>query len=441
MTSGLPPRSSHAQLPRLALIALCVACLIPVIWPGDIPFINDEPQLIANAVSANRDGQLASFGLLGTYGFIYGPAPTWVYQALVAVSRDLVVVAVLHALLLSVATAAALWWLSRSLRLWVWFAPLPLLSPYFWFYARVLWDNPFLIPLGALAMAGYAAHLESGSSAGLRVSIAALLMIPLVHLMGIALVVPLAAHMLLVRGRALWAHKFSIGAIVAASLLLARSYWIYLVTPHPRRQAADRRSPDGCFRWPGRACSVRRTGLFLRPGPGSGRDSPGAAAVSSAGVCGGMGRDRGRRVLRRAGCSVAQWTRARTWPASRSARSRVRRSSTASAASIITRTTRTRPGSRSCCWRGWRSTSPRVEGAPAGRRPPVPGCSPPRCSPQSARCCSGSIAAAGPGRSTDRRSPISSGSPGRWRGTRPASDVQFQVNLYERFRTRFRNPE
>ena len=92
-----------------------LACLIPLVWPGDIPFINDEPQLIANAVNANRDGRLASLGLLGTYGFIYGPAPTWVYQALVAVSRDLVVVAVLHALLLSAATAGALWWLSRSL--------------------------------------------------------------------------------------------------------------------------------------------------------------------------------------------------------------------------------------------------------------------------------------------------------------------------------------
>jgi hypothetical protein len=221
------------------VIVLAVACLIPLIWPGDVSFINDEPQLIAKAISANRDGQLASFGLLGTYSFVYGPAPTWVYQALVAISHDLVVVVVLHALLLSVATAAAMWWLARSLRLWLWFAPVPLLSPYFWFYARVLWDNPFLIPLGALAVAGYAAHLESGSAAGLRASVAALVMIPLVHLMGIALVVPLAAHMLLVRWRALWAHKFSVGAIAAATLVLARPYWTYLAAPHPSPAAGS----------------------------------------------------------------------------------------------------------------------------------------------------------------------------------------------------------
>ena len=188
----------------IALAALIFAGLVPLVWPGDVPFINDEPLLIARAVSANHDGRLASRGLLGTYGFVYGPAPTWVYQGLMAITQDLVVVSALHILLISVVTAGALWWLSRSLGLWVWFAPLPLLSPYYWFYARVLWDNPFLFPLGGLALAGYAAYLNSGSPAGLRVSCAAMLTVPLVHLMGVSLIAPLAAHMLIVRWRAVW---------------------------------------------------------------------------------------------------------------------------------------------------------------------------------------------------------------------------------------------
>ena len=112
----------------LALGALVVAGLIPVIWPGDAPFINDEPQLIASAVAASHRGRLAPLGLLGTYGFRYGPAPTWVYQGLLALTHDLVGVATLHVLLMSAVTAAALWWLGRSLRLWMWFAPVPLLS-------------------------------------------------------------------------------------------------------------------------------------------------------------------------------------------------------------------------------------------------------------------------------------------------------------------------
>jgi hypothetical protein len=282
MTRVDAPQSRPPRRTQIALITLCAACLIPLIWPGDIPFINDEPQLIASAVNANHAGQLASIGLLGTYGFAYGPAPTWVYQALVAVNRDLVIVAVLHTLLVSTVTAGALWWLSRSLRLWAWFAPLPLLSPYFWFYARVLWDNPFLIPLGALAIAGYAAHLEWGSSAGLRVSIAAMLTIPLVHLMGIALVLPLGTHMLLVRGRALWAHKLSVGAIVTAALVLARSYWMYLVTPHPPSPGGAS-SVAGWF-FPlagGRLLSATGLEYFYGPGPVQGAIFRTAAAVSS----------------------------------------------------------------------------------------------------------------------------------------------------------------
>jgi hypothetical protein len=229
---AVAPHASNRTI-WIALAALVLAGLIPLVWPGDVPFINDEPQLIAKAVSANRSGRLAPMGLLGTYGFVYGPAPTWVYQALLAVSNDLVVVAALHIVLMSAVTAGALWWLARSLRLWVWFAPIPLLSPYYWFYARALWDNPFLLPLGALAMAGYAAHLESGSRRGLRVSVAAMLAIPLVHLMGVSLIVPLALHMLVVRHRTLWNERYSLAGIAAVALALAWPYWRYLAGPRP----------------------------------------------------------------------------------------------------------------------------------------------------------------------------------------------------------------
>ena len=196
--------SSPAQGTRLrpitlagwtALGTVAAAALVPLLWIGDVAFTNDGPQLIAAAVQANARGRLADLGLMGTFGTASGPFPTWVYQVLISVSHDLVVVASLHTMLIVSATAFSLWWLSRSLGLWVWFAPVPLLSPYFWFDARVLGDNPFLIPLGALSIAGYAAHLHSGSKAGLRVSLAAMAAVPLVHLSGLALVVPLAVHM------------------------------------------------------------------------------------------------------------------------------------------------------------------------------------------------------------------------------------------------------
>ena len=132
--------------------SLAVVCLVPLVWIGDVSFINDEPLLIAAALKANREGVLAPLGLLGTFGFTYGPVPTWLYQLLLITTHDILRVAVLHAVVVAAATAFALWSLSRSLSLWPWFVPVPLLSPYFWFYTRVLWDNPLLIPLGALAI-------------------------------------------------------------------------------------------------------------------------------------------------------------------------------------------------------------------------------------------------------------------------------------------------
>jgi hypothetical protein len=225
---GVPMRSASTAVNWSALMALAIAVALPLVWPGDVPFINDEPMLIVHAADANAAGHLAQMGLMGTFGFIYGPLPTWLYQALLLVRSDLLDVAWMHALVMAGVTGAALWWLSRSLGLWAWFAPLPLLSPYFWFYARALWDNPLMIPLGALTVAGYAAYLASRSSFGLRLSIAAAAAIPLVHLMGVALVVPLAAHMVLVRGRGLLAHWRSIVAIVVGWLVLAWPYASYL---------------------------------------------------------------------------------------------------------------------------------------------------------------------------------------------------------------------
>jgi hypothetical protein len=272
----------HDQRMWMAVVALVVAGLIPLVWPGDVPFINDEPQLIASAVRANREGRLAPVGLLGTYGFSYGPAPTWVYQALTPVTRDLVGIAALHILLMSAATAGGIWWLGRSLRLWIWFAPLPLLSPYYWFYARVLWDNPFLLPLGALALAGYAAFLASGSPTGLRVSVAAMLSVPMVHLMGISLVAPLAAHMMIFRRRALWAHRYSLGAIAVAALWLAWPYWTSLAGPRPATPVAGQSIAGWLMPLSGgRLLSARELDYFYGPGPVGGRLFGIAAAISS----------------------------------------------------------------------------------------------------------------------------------------------------------------
>ena len=100
--------------------------------------------------------------------------------------------------------------------------------------------------------------------------------------MGIALVVPLAAHMLFVRGRALWAHKLSLGAIAAAALVLARPYWIYLATPHPPSPGAGSVVDGWLFPLSGgRLLSARGLEYFYGPGPVDGAVFSTAAVVSS----------------------------------------------------------------------------------------------------------------------------------------------------------------
>jgi hypothetical protein len=291
-----------------ALAALVATCTIPLIWPGDVPFINDEPLLVINAVRANHAGHLAEQGLLGTFGFTYGPLPTWVYQALTAISHDLVVLATLHGAVMVFATAGAMWWISRSLRLWPWFACVPLLSPYFWFYSRVLWDNPFLIPLGALAIAGYAAYLAWESPRGLRLSVAAMIGILLVHLMGLALVVPLALHMLAIRSRALWRHRISIALIVSAGVAMAWPYWRLLAVHHAPGETGL--SLDGLvFPFFGaRLLSAQQLDYFFGARPVRGTTLTAATAMSSLAyilVWGGIAIS-GRRII--AASRTGDWT-------------------------------------------------------------------------------------------------------------------------------------
>jgi hypothetical protein len=242
--------------------------------------------LIINAVHANTARHLAEAGLPGTFGFTYGPLPTWIYQALTAITHDLVTLTVLHAVLIMTATAVALLWLSRSLRLWPWFVIVPLLSPYLWFYARLLWDNPFLIPIGAFAIAGYAAHLTSDSVWGLRIAIAAMIGVALIHLMSVALIVPLSLHMLAVRRGRLWTYRWSVAIVVLAGIIFAFPYWRLLALHGGpvRVSGASDLSLDGLMLplLDARLLSAHQLDYFFGPGPVAGSPFAIAGAVSGA---------------------------------------------------------------------------------------------------------------------------------------------------------------
>src|SRR5688572_19572819 len=142
----------------LAAVVTMAAALVPaVLWAGDISWMNDEPRLLAKAYHANARFRPETEGLSGNFGIPYGPLPTHIYQLLLLITHDPVTLATIRAALCAGVTAIALLWLARSLRLNPWFAAAIVLAPYVWMYNRILWDASFAIPIGALALAAYAA--------------------------------------------------------------------------------------------------------------------------------------------------------------------------------------------------------------------------------------------------------------------------------------------
>jgi hypothetical protein len=166
-------------------------------------------------------------------GLAYGPLPIWLYQAYLLFSHDVVALVAVRAVLVTTVTAVALLWLSRELSLWPWFAVALLLSPHLWFYARVIWDNTFNIPMSALAMAAFARLLRRPSrpvAAIFSFSLGAML---LTHLMSIPLVIALVGVLGALRSREMWAQRAAIAVGLLPLIAAGMPYWIYLARARP----------------------------------------------------------------------------------------------------------------------------------------------------------------------------------------------------------------
>ncbi len=187
----------------LLAIGLALATLPVLLFPGDAPFVNDEPLLILDALHKNARHLPALHGLTGNRGVFYGPVPTWIYQLVLAFTHDPVTLVLVHGAILGLGVGLALWLLARDTRLWAPFAVVIPLSPVIWYQERLLWDNTFNLPLCALAVAAYVRFLAGRARAALAVAVALALVALFVHPMALAVAVPLALHMLLFERRAL----------------------------------------------------------------------------------------------------------------------------------------------------------------------------------------------------------------------------------------------
>lgn len=240
MTSNLQSLAARAgggrsrSAPRITwLVAVAVACATVAWAPGDAPFINDEPALLDIALQHNAAGGLASFSLHGSRGARYGPVAVWLYQGMLLVTHDILAIVVLRALTFMVVLAVALSWLARSAglpRSWV---PVLLVSPYLWFYARHLWDNSFCIPFSALTFAAYASFLARPRRLTLTLAIFIATACVIIHLMSLALVLPLFVHLVATQRAYLW--KTRAVPLVPALVLVAVTgeSWLALLEVSP----------------------------------------------------------------------------------------------------------------------------------------------------------------------------------------------------------------
>lgn len=214
------------------LILLVVLGLPRLLLPGDVPFIADEPLIVERALDALEEGRLASVGLEGTRGASYGPAPTWIYQAALAVTSDLRLVVVAKVLLTTALTGLALLLLARHVSgLVPSLGAFAFLSPYLWFYSRDLWDNSFAVPFSAMLLAAYAAYCDTDRLRFLAGTGLLATLCLTTHLMTAPLVAAVLVHFVVShRGRLVGSRRFLLwaSAIGTGSLVLALPYLLRL---------------------------------------------------------------------------------------------------------------------------------------------------------------------------------------------------------------------
>jgi hypothetical protein len=204
-------------------------------YPGDTGFLSDELTLMQMALDANGLHHLASHGLLGTYGIHYGPAPVWFYQAILLCSHHLPTVALIHTAVFFAMTASGLIWLAAALGWWRWFVPIIFAGPYFWFYARLPWDNPLAMPIGILTVAAYASFVSRPAFWKLVAAITGIWLLAGVHLMTMPLVLALILCLLGAQWRVMLRWKWRLGGIVVMIVICSIPYLLVLHQELPGR--------------------------------------------------------------------------------------------------------------------------------------------------------------------------------------------------------------
>jgi hypothetical protein len=217
------PTITSTHLAALACLALTL--LAALVAPGAVAFGADEAALVGKALLANRSEVAATNGLVGTFGVPYGPVPTWIYQYLLSLTHDPVSLVSLRAGVFLLTLGAAMLSLAKSLRITPWIAPAVLALPWVWWHARQPWDNSFLIPFSAVALAGLARVAKSASPVALLVTILACGAMLSTHLMSVPVVGAIGLCLVVSCRKTLIAH---LPTALCGIAIVFGTHWMYL---------------------------------------------------------------------------------------------------------------------------------------------------------------------------------------------------------------------
>jgi hypothetical protein len=213
------------------LILVVILLFLRLLFPGDTGFLNDEAMLFDLALKAHENGELlVNVGLQGTRGFKYGPVGPSFYLYLLYLTKNIYIIIALKNLIISLMTMAGIGLILKRVKdfdrsLWLFL----FLSPVLFLYARMLWDNPFLISLTALSMGGYISYIDTFKTRYFALAVIFAVLAVLTHLMVAPLCVALFLHFLIFHHKVIKKNLLKLVAVFLVAGMMLFPYLTHVI--------------------------------------------------------------------------------------------------------------------------------------------------------------------------------------------------------------------
>lgn len=219
-----------------------VICVYALLFPGDIPFINDEPWTVHLALTQNQKGQLIREGLPGSLGMKYGPVPLWFYQLMLLITHNLMVISFTKNLLHLVIFIYALRGLGGELKVTQPFALLVLGSPYLLLVNRMLWLFGFMGPLSGCLAFWLLRFRRTGKYRYFLYSVLTTISFVYTHPISAFIVMPFYLCLFVFCYERLWVKKTSCIVTLIIALAVVSPLIFQLLSHHGKASASPEKS-------------------------------------------------------------------------------------------------------------------------------------------------------------------------------------------------------